>query len=143
MKKLILLLLVAFAIQSNSAFAQLGGAMDKLAKQGSAAATDAKNSSTSTILGNLDKSLKDQFKLDGVKSQIMGDVLKIKVADTDFTKLSAASKTKQGNQIADAASSILGGSGLNLQGLGLKNIIVEMFKSMSLNDILATIKKPI
>jgi hypothetical protein len=73
----------------------------------------------------------------------VGDALKIKVADSDFTKLSAASKTKQGNEMLGAASSILSGSGLNLKGMGIGSIILDMVKSMSLSEILQTFKKKI
>jgi hypothetical protein len=102
-----------------------------------------KKNSTATILGNLDKQIKSQFKLDGVKSQIMGDALKIKVADSDFKKLSAVSRNKQGNQIIDATNGLLTGGGLNLKGLGIKNIILEMVSSMNLNDILQILKRPL
>lgn len=141
MKKISLMLVIGFGLLASTATAQIGGAMDKLSKQSKTAVSDAQKSSTAGILSNLDTQLKNQFKLDGVKSQIVGNALKIKVADSDFTKLSAASKTKQGNEILGAASSILSGSGLNLKGMGISSIILEMVKSMSISDILQTFKK--
>jgi hypothetical protein len=141
MKKISLMLVIGFGLLASTATAQIGGAMDKLSKQSKTAVSDAQKSSTSGILSNLDTQLKNQFKLDGVKSQIVGNALKIKVADSDFTKLSAASKTKQGNEMLGAASSILSGSGLNLKGMGISSIILEMVKSMSISDILQTFKK--
>jgi hypothetical protein len=72
---------------------------------------------------------------------VVGDALKIKVANSDFTKLSAASKTKQGNDMLGSALRILTGSGLNLKSMGLKSVILEMFKSMTINDVLSTAKK--
>ncbi|MDZ4666569.1 MAG: hypothetical protein SGJ00_01680 [bacterium] len=143
MKKGILMFAMGLFILGNTASCQIGGALDKLNKQSKTAAADAQKASTASILSNLDAQLKSQFKLDGVKSQIMGDALKIKVADSDFNKLSATSKTKQGNEILGAASSILSGSGLNLKGLGIGSIILEMVKSMSLSEILQTFKKKI
>ena len=141
MKKISLMLVIGFGLLASTATAQIGGAMDKLSKQSKTAVSDAQKSSTAGILSNLDTQLKNQFKLDGVKSQIVGNALKIKVADSDFTKLSAASKTKQGNEMLGAASSILSGSGLNLKGMGISSIILEMVKSMSISDILQTFKK--
>jgi hypothetical protein len=141
MKRIIIIITLFAAFGLTNAFAQLGGAMDKLSKQGSKVVADAQKSTTAIGLSELDKQLKDQFKLDGVKSQVMGDALKIKVADSDFTKLSAASKTKQGNDILGSAMGILSRSGLNLKSLGIKNVILEMFKSMNVNDVLSTVKK--
>ncbi len=143
MKKVSLMFVLGLGLLATTATAQIGGAMDKLSKQSKTAVSDAQKSSTAGVLGNLDTQLKNQFKLDGVKSQIVGDALKIKVADSDFTKLSATSKTKQGNEMLGAASSILSGSGLNLKGLGISNIILEMVKSMSVSEILQTFKKKI
>ncbi len=141
MKRIIIIITLFAACGLTNTFAQLGGAMDKLSKQGSKVVADAQKSTTAIGLSELDKQLKDQFKLDGVKSQVMGDALKIKVADSDFTKLSAASKTKQGNDILGSAMGILSRSGLNLKSLGIKNVILEMFKSMNVNDVLSTVKK--
>ena len=141
MKRIIIIIALIAAFGLTNAFAQLGGAMDKLSKQGSKVVADAQKSTTASGLSELDKQLKDQFKLDGVKSQVLGDALKIKVADSDFTKLSAASKTKQGNDILGSALGILSRSGLNLKSLGIKNVILEMFKSMNVNDVLSTVKK--
>jgi hypothetical protein len=143
MKKISLMFVIGFGLLASTATAQIGGAMDKLSKQSKTVVSDAQKSSTAGILSNLDTQLKNQFKLDGVKSQIVGDALKIKVADSDFTKLSAASKTKQGNEMLGAASSILSGSGLNLKGMGIGSIILDMVKSMSLSEILQTFKKKI
>jgi hypothetical protein len=141
MKRIFSMIAIFLAIGSTTAFAQIGGAMDKLSKQGSAAKSEAQKSSTASALSNLDKQLKEQFKLDGVKSSVVGDALKIKVANSDFTKLSAASKTKQGNDMLGSALRILTGSGLNLKSMGLKSVILEMFKSMTINDVLSTAKK--
>jgi hypothetical protein len=141
MKRIITMVALFAAFGFTTAFAQIGSAMDKLSKQGSKVVADAQKSTTASVLGELDKQLQSQFKLDGVKSQLIGDALKIKVADSDFTKLSAASKTKQGNDMLGAALGILSGSGLNLKSLGIKNVILEMFKSMSVNDVLSTAKK--
>lgn len=143
MKKYSLMLILGLGLMVSAANAQISGAMDKLSKQSKTAVSNAQNSATSSMLANLDSKLKSQFKLDGVKSQIMGNALKIKVADSDFNKLSATNKTKQGNEILGAATNILSGSGLNLKNIGIGTIILEMVKSMSLSDIIQTFKKKV
>jgi hypothetical protein len=138
MKNLFLVFCLALLVGSCQA---QSGAMSKLSKQSSTVAKDAQKATTATALANLDKKLKEQFKLDGVKSSLVGDALKIQVADSDFTKLSAANQTKQGNQIMDSALGILSGSGLNLKSLGINSILVELLQSMNLNTILNSVKK--
>ncbi|MCF8253128.1 MAG: hypothetical protein K9H61_04535 [Bacteroidia bacterium] len=135
-----LLFVFGLAILLSSCSAQ-SGALTNLSKQSSTVAQDAQKATTAAALASLDKQLKDKFKLDGVKSSLVGDALKIQVADSDFTKLSAANQTKQGNQILDSALGILSGSGLNLKSLGINNILVELLQSLNLNTILSSIKK--
>ncbi len=143
MKKIILVLFVALFALSNNANAQLGNALNQLEKTGEKILTDTKKASTGTLLNAMDQSLKTRYSLDGVKSQIMGDVLKIRVADTDFTKLTNGAKASQAAQIMSTANTLVKNNGLNLQGLGVKNVVVEMVKNMTATEIIQTLKKPL
>ena len=143
MKKIILILVVSMFVFSNNANAQLGNALNQLEKTGEKLLADTKKASTSTLLSAMDQSLKAKYSLDGVKSQIMGDVLKIKVADNDFTKLTNGAKASQAAQIMNTANTLMKGNGLNLQGLGVKNVVLEMVKNMTATEIIQTLKKPL
>ncbi len=143
MKKIILILFVSMFALANNANAQIGNAINQLEKTGEKILTDTKKASTGTLLNAMDQSLKTRYNLDGVKSQIMGDVLKIRVADADFAKLTNGAKTSQAAQIMSTANTLVKNNGLNLQGLGVKNVVVEMVKNMTATEIIQTLKKPL
>jgi hypothetical protein len=82
-----------------------------------------------------------KFNLDGVKSEIVGNTLKMKVADTDLAGLSASALDAKGNAMLNSAMDLVKGNGLNLKSLGVNNVLVEMVKNMSLKDILGSVSK--
>jgi hypothetical protein len=92
-------------------------------------------------LTSLDQQLLTQFKLDQVKSEIIGNVLKLKVADTDFAKLNASNQLLQGNKIMDAATKILSSKGTNLKSVGITKMVIEMLPATKATTILQTISR--
>lgn len=130
-KVLIICFLLVFGISIESQ-SQIG--VSNLTKQVSADATK-------KMLGNLDSEMKKQFKLDGVKSEIAGDVLKMKVADSDFASMTNNLRTSTGNNMLEQAVKLAKGNGINLKGLGIKSVVLEMVKGLSVNEVLTKVSK--
>lgn len=104
-------------------------------------ATNLQKNGVTNALSNLDQQLISQFKLDNVKSEIVGNILKLKVSDADFSKLSYENQIQQGNQIMDAATKILGGSGINLKNLGVSQMLIQMLPAVNSSNILQAIRR--
>lgn len=136
MKKLILLLCLVNI--SYLGFSQVKGIKELNNKVNSS-----QNAASAGILKNLDEQLKSKFSLDAVKSELVGNVLNIKAADTDFAKLSAGLRTNEGQKILTQAKSILGSSGFDAKGLNVKEIVLEMLPNLNAKSVLQTLKFPL
>ena len=132
------MLLFCFSGLSFVGFSQVKGLKDlsnKVAPSQSAA--------TATILKNLDEQLKTKFSLDGVKSELVGNVLKIKAADADYAKLTSTLRAAEGQKILTTAKSVLGTSGFDAKGLNVKEIVLEMLPKLDAKTVLQSVKFPI
>ncbi len=132
------MLLLCFANLSFFGFAQVKGIKDLSSKVNAN-----QSAATSTILKNLDEQLKTKFSLDGVKSELVGNVLNIKAADADFAKLSAGLRSNEGQKILTSAKSILGTTGFDAKGLKVKEIVLDMVPNITAKSVLQTIKFPL
>lgn len=135
------MLLVAIGLLVGVANTSAQNSINKLSKQAQSSVSSTQSNSTKSVLNNLDAELMKKFKLDGVKSEIVGNTLKMKVADEDLAGLSASARDAQGNAMLNSAMDILKGSGLNLKNLGVKNVLLEMVKNMSVKEILGSISR--
>ncbi|MBU3662876.1 MAG: hypothetical protein FGM41_06730 [Bacteroidetes bacterium] len=135
------MLFMAFSLLVCAANSTAQSSINKLSRQAQSSISGAQNNSTKAVLSNLDTELMKKFSLDGVKSEIVGNTLKMKVADTDLAKLSASARDAKGNDMLNSAMDLLKGNGMNLKGLGVTNVLLEMVKNMSLKEILGSVSK--
>ncbi|MBC7384355.1 MAG: hypothetical protein H7296_15420 [Bacteroidia bacterium] len=140
MKKQLSVLLILSVFCTLCSFAQLSGTLDKMAKQGSANLSNATNEATQSALNKLEIQLKNQFHLEAVKAEITGESLKLKVAESDLSKSSAVTRTKQGTAIALAAKNILLNGDIDLKKMNVNTVLVEIFKNINLKEIIDTIR---
>ena len=118
--------------------AQINTNLQQLKKIENSIVGNAKNASSAALLQSLDAQLKNKFSLDGVKSQLLGNTLNVKLADMDFTKLNPNAQGKQATLFTEAIKNSIATG--NLKSLGISTIVVEMVKSMSVPEILQTLK---
>jgi hypothetical protein len=135
------MLFLAFSLLVCVANSTAQSSINKLSKQEQSSVSSTQSNSTKSVLSNLDAELMKKFNLDGVKSEIVGNTLKMKVADTDLAGLSASALDAKGNAMLNSAMDLVKGNGLNLKSLGVNNVLVEMVKNMSLKDILGSVSK--
>jgi hypothetical protein len=135
------MLFLAFSLLVCVANLTAQSSLNKLSKQAQSSVSSTQSNSTKSVLSNLDAELMKKFNLDGVKSEIVGNTLKMKVADADLAGLSASALDAKGNAMLNSAMDLVKGNGLNLKSLGVNNVLVEMVKNMSLKDILGSVSK--
>jgi hypothetical protein len=97
----------------------------------------AKNVGSGVLLSNLDTQLKQKFRLDGVKSELTGETLKVKAASAAFARLPVASQNAHGKRILDGAVMLLS----DRQGLPIKTVVVELVKDITLANAISSFSR--
>jgi hypothetical protein len=130
MKKIIASILFLFVIGIGSSHAQLGGVLDQVKKNAQTGLSNAQKQASASALSKIDAELMKKFGLDGAKTSVVGNTLKVLVADHDFTSLNADSKSKTASAVNTATKSLLSKMSPDLlKTLGLNNlntVVVEM-----------------
>lgn len=97
----------------------------------------AKNVGSGVLLSNLDTQLKEKFRLDGVKSELTGETLKVKAASAAFARLPVASQNAHAKRILDGAVMLVG----NRQELPIKSVVVELVKDITLANAISSFSR--
>ena len=130
MKKIIASILFLFLFGIGSSHAQLGGVLDHDKKNAQTGLSNAQKQASTNALAKMDAELKKKFGLDAAKTSVVGNTLKVLVADQDFTNLNADSKSKTASAVNTATKSLLSKMSPDLlKSLGLNNlntVVVEM-----------------
>lgn len=137
MKKGVFLFLTTILF-STIASAQLSGALNQLKQNSGAAATQLKLASLAETLTGFNNQLKKTFGVEAVKSQLVGDDLKVKVANAAFTKMNSAARTTQAKAIAEGAKTLVEKDATTLLKGSVKTVTVDLVKSITENGILST-----
>ena len=140
MKKLLVFCTVFIIFCSIHSYAQIGGEIGKISNQGSALLSNNATPQANAVLRSLETQLIKKFGLDGAKAEIAGNLLKLKVADIDFTKMSAPARTKEGTEMTKTVRSVFSDNRLDFNKLGLINLQIEMVKNLRAKDVLDTFK---
>jgi hypothetical protein len=134
MKRIFLLSAFLLMIGIGSSKAQLGNVLDQVSKSAQASLTSAQKQATTSTLAKLDTELIKKFGLDAAKTSVVGNTLKVLIADQDFSKLTTANKSKTASAINTATNGMLNGLGTDfLKGVGLGNlstVVVEMVNTV-------------
>ncbi len=138
MRKLTLFSSIFLIFCSVHSYAQIGAEIGKISNQGSAMLSNNATPQTNAVLRNLEAQLIKKFGLDGAKAEIAGNLLKLKVADIDFTKISAPARTKEGADMTKMVRSVFSEYRLDFAKLGLMNLQIEMIKNIRAKEILDT-----
>ncbi|MFY8189843.1 MAG: hypothetical protein ACOVK9_02670 [Bacteroidia bacterium] len=151
MNKLTIILLLTFLGIANITWSQINSstALKDLNKKISSANTNTKeivstvkNTSTAGVLSALDNQLKNKFKLDGVKSELSGETLKVRAASAAYAKLPASLKNSQGNKVLDATTQMLSGDA-TLKSLNVKTVAIDMVRDMSVGKVIQSFSKTV
>ena len=130
MKKTVCSILFFLVIGIGTSKAQLGNVLDRVQKSTQAELANAQKQMTENALTKMDSELMKKFGLDAAKTSVVGNTIKVLVADQDFSKLSATAKSKTATAIGNTTKSMVNGMGTDLlKAMGLSNwsnIIVEM-----------------
>jgi hypothetical protein len=130
MKKIIASILFLFVIGIGSSYAQLGNMLNEVKKTAQTGLSNAQKQASASALSKIDTELMKKFGLDGAKTSVVGNTLKVLVADHDFTSLNADSKSKTASAVNTATKSLLSKMSPDLlKTLGLNNlntVVVEM-----------------
>ncbi|MFY8019763.1 MAG: hypothetical protein ACOVP1_01145 [Bacteroidia bacterium] len=130
MKKLIVSILFLLVFGLGSSKAQLGNVLDRVQKNTQAELANAQKQLSANALTKMDTELMKKFGLDAAKTSVVGNTIKVLVADQDFSKLSAAAKSKTAAAIGNSTKTMVNGMGTDLlKAMGLSNwsnIVVEM-----------------
>ena len=137
MKYLSTLFLILF-FASEPASAQLDKMVKTLGASNNQALVNAQKQLLTNSLANFDKSLIQKFGLDGAKTEVVGNLLKIKVADKDFAKMTNLQKSNLANNINGLSGDMLKQLGDKvLSSLGLSkitNVVVELASGLGANS---------
>lgn len=137
MKYLSTLFLILF-FASEPASAQLDKMVKTLGASNNQALVNAQKQLLTNSLANFDKSLIQKFGLDGAKTEVVGNLLKIKVADKDFAKMTNLQKSNLANNINGLSGDMLKQLGDKvLSSLGLSkitNVVVELASGLGTNS---------
>ncbi|MCK6611314.1 MAG: hypothetical protein L6Q78_09740 [Bacteroidia bacterium] len=137
MKYLSTLFLILF-FASKPASAQLDKMVKTLGASNNQALANAQKQLLTNSLANFDKSLIQKFGLDGAKTEVVGNLLKIKVADKDFAKMTNLQKSNLANNINGLSGDMLkqlGDKVLNSLGLSkITNVVVELASGLGANS---------
>jgi hypothetical protein len=151
MNKLTIILLLTFLGIANITWSQINSSttLKDLNKKISSANTNTKeivstvkNTSTAGVLSALDNQLKNKFKLDGVKSELSGETLKVRAASAAYAKLPASLKNSQGNKVLDATTQMLSGDA-TLKSLNVKTVAIDMVRDMSVGKVIQSFSKTV
>ncbi len=130
MKKIIASILFLFVFGIGSSYAQLGNMLNEVKKTAQTGLSNAQKQASASALAKIDTELMKKFGLDGAKTSVVGNTLKVLVADHDFTSLNADSKSKTASAVNTATKSLLSKMSPDLlKTLGLNNlntVVVEM-----------------
>ncbi|MCA0428475.1 MAG: hypothetical protein LCH37_13665 [Bacteroidetes bacterium] len=137
MKYISTLFLILF-FASKPASAQLDKMVKTLGASNNQALANAQKQLLTNSLANFDKSLIQKFGLDGAKTEVVGNLLKIKVADKDFAKMTNLQKSNLANNINGLSGDMLkqlGDKVLNSLGLSkITNVVVELASGLGANS---------
>ncbi|GAB1448474.1 hypothetical protein MASR2M44_14870 [Bacteroidota bacterium] len=137
MKYISTLFLILF-FASKPASAQLDKMVKTLGASNNQALANAQKQLLTNSLANFDKSLIQKFGLDGAKTEVVGNLLKIKVADKDFAKMTNLQKSNLANNINGLSGDMLKQLGDKvLSSLGLSkitNVVVELASGLGANS---------
>jgi hypothetical protein len=149
MNKLTTILLLTFLGIANITWSQINSSttLKDLNKKISTTSTKqavstAKNTNTAGVLSALDNQLKNKFNLDGVKSELSGETLKVRAASAAYAKLPASLRNTQGNKVLDATTQMLSGDA-TLKSLNVKTVAVDMVRDMSVGKVIQSFSKTV
>jgi len=149
MNKLTTILLLTFLGIANITWSQINSSttLKDLNKKISTtntkqAVSTVKNTSTAGVLSALDNQLKNKFKLDGVKSELSGETLKVRAASAAYAKLPASLRNTQGNRVLDATTQMLSGDA-TLKSLNVKTVAIDMVRDMSVGKVIQSFSKTV
>ncbi|MDP3928196.1 MAG: hypothetical protein Q8R57_04185 [Bacteroidota bacterium] len=149
MNKLTTILLLTFLGIANITWSQINSSttLKDLNKKVSTtntkqAVSTVKNTSTAGVLSALDNQLKNKFKLDGVKSELSGETLKVRAASAAYAKLPASLRNTQGNRVLDATTQMLSGDA-TLKSLNVKTVAIDMVRDMSVGKVIQSFSKTV
>jgi hypothetical protein len=149
MNKLSAILLLTFLGIANITWSQINSSttLKDLNKKISStntkqAVSTVKNTSTAGVLSALDNQLKNKFKLDGVKSELSGETLKVRAASAAYAKLPASLRNTQGNKVLDATTKMLSGDA-TLKSLNVKTVAIDMVRDMSVGKVIQSFSKTV
>ena len=149
MNKLTTILLLTFLGIANITWSQINSSttLKDLNKKISTTSTKqavstAKNTNTAGVLSALDNQLKNKFNLDGVKSELSGETLKVRAASAAYAKLPASLRNTQGNKVLDATTQMLSGDA-TLKSLNVKTVAIDMVRDMSVGKVIQSFSKTV
>lgn len=123
---------------ATTASAQLDKMVKTLGASNNQALANAQKQLLNNSLANFDKSLIQKFGLDGAKTELVGNMLKIKVADKDFANMTNLQKSNLANNINGLSGEMLkqlGDKVLNSLGLSkITNVVVELASGLGANS---------
>jgi len=149
MNKLTTILLLTFLGIANITWSQINSSTTlkdlnkKISTTNTKQAVSAvKNTSTAGVLSALDNQLKNKFKLDGVKSELSGETLKVRAASAAYAKLPASLRNTQGKKVLDATTQMLSGDA-TLKSLNVKTVAIDMVRDMSVGKVIQSFSKTV